>query len=77
MTSIPGHGKELIVFFEVSLVFGNKGGEMAVDESRLDKPGIFKVPPCNHAAGISWGVTSCKLFLETENKIFLRSRTTR
>ena len=42
---------------------------MAAEDSILDRPGILRVPPWSHVGGISWGVTSCRLFLETGSRV--------
>ena len=48
---------------------GSIGGDIADEDSILDKPGILRVPPWSHVGGISWGVTSCRLFLETGRRV--------
>ena len=65
ITSIPGQGMTFFWLFSC----GSKGGDIAAEDSILDKPGMLRVPCWYHVGGISWGVTSCRLFLETGSRV--------
>ena len=67
IASIPGHG----IGCEKLVALNSKLGafKSEFEERRAEIPGIFSDPDCNQDGGISLPVTSCKLFLDTGNRV--------